>query len=124
MSAQRVPTTGSGNPTAPRRSRKGQVRQPNRAQVRAAEARSRVAPAAPVVAEAVTTPVEVEVGAGVAAPARSRGSAPVRSRATARPIVLTRAEEYRYIRSDLRRLLITAGAILLVMLVLLVIFET
>jgi hypothetical protein len=41
----------------------------------------------------------------------------------ARIVPLSRAEEYRYIRSDLRRLLITAGSLLAVMLVLLVVIE-
>ena len=39
----------------------------------------------------------------------------------ARPIVLSREEEYRYIRSDLRRLVFTAGSLLAVMIVLLVV---
>ena len=39
----------------------------------------------------------------------------------ARPIVLSREEEYRYIRSDLRRLVVTAGSLLAVMIALLVV---
>jgi len=38
-------------------------------------------------------------------------------------VPLSRDEEYRYIRSDLRRLVITAGSLLAVMLGLLVIVE-
>ena len=48
----------------------------------------------------------------------SRGRQP---RPMARPIVLSREEEYRYIRSDLRRLVFTAGSLLAVMIVLLVV---
>jgi hypothetical protein len=56
-----------------------------------------------------------------------RFDAPVRSRraaaALAPPIGLTREAEYAYIRADLRRLLITAGGLLALMLVILVIVE-
>lgn len=43
------------------------------------------------------------------------------TRAVARPIVLNRAAEYRFIRADLNRLLVTAGVLLLVMLALLLV---
>lgn len=59
-------------------------------------------------------------GAGVPA-GRVRSRA--RPRATPRPTPLSRAEEYRYIRSDLRRLLITAGGLGVAMLALLLVLE-
>jgi len=55
---------------------------------------------------------------------RPTGAARGRARpAVARPAPLPRHLEYRYIRSDLRRLIITASALLLLMLVLLLIVE-
>lgn len=42
-------------------------------------------------------------------------------RVVARPIALTREEEYGFIRSDLRRLVVTAGSLLGVMLLLLLV---
>lgn len=46
-----------------------------------------------------------------------------RTRAAARPVALTRSEEYRFIRSDLHRLLITASLLGAVMIALLFILE-
>lgn len=46
-----------------------------------------------------------------------------RKKPISRPIPLTRGQEYAYIRSDLRRLLITAGSLLVLMLVILFIVE-
>jgi len=55
---------------------------------------------------------------------RPTGAAGGRARpAVARPAALPRHLEYRYIRSDLRRLIITASALLLLMLVLLLIVD-
>ncbi len=54
-------------------------------------------------------------------PARPSGRRP--SRAVARPIALNRDDEYRFIRADLNRLLITASALLLVMVVLLFVVD-
>jgi len=39
-------------------------------------------------------------------------------------MVISREQEYRYIRKDLQRLLVTAGVLLVVMIVLLVVLET
>ena len=50
---------------------------------------------------------------------RRRSANPV----AAKPVLLTRAQEYAFIHSDFRRLLITAGSLLTVMLVLLFIVE-
>lgn len=91
---------------------------------RAAETRS-VAPSESVAADVVpAAPVERP-----ASPARSRGASasrsggPTRARAIARPIVLTREEEYRHIRADMNRLLITAGSLFVLMIVLLFVIE-
>jgi len=61
----------------------------------------------------------------VAAPATARTRARQRKSQQAfhRPTQLTRAQEYGFIRSDFRRLLITAGSLLVLMLVILVIIE-
>lgn len=84
------------------------------------EARARTAP--PVdVAPPVARPVAAE--AVVAAPSARRGRTTAQAKPVERPTALTRAEEYRYIRSDLRRLLVTAGVLLLVMLLLLLVIE-
>ena len=45
------------------------------------------------------------------------------ARVVARPVAISRDEEYRYIRSDLNRLLVTAGSLLVLMIVLLVLIE-
>ena len=51
------------------------------------------------------------------------GSGQATARAVARPVAISRDEEYRYIRSDLKRLLVTAGSLLVLMIVLLVLIE-
>ncbi len=86
------------------------------------EARARVAPVGEPVAIEVPEVVEAP-GEAVVARRRAPATGRSRQRAVARPIVLTRDEEYRFIRSDLNRLLITASALLLVMVVLLVAIE-
>lgn len=80
------------------------------------------APSAPTAAPTLPT------GASRGAARRTRGRpvdrvTPPRGRAAERPTDLTRSQEYRYIRADLRRLLITAAALLVVMLALLVVIE-
>lgn len=47
----------------------------------------------------------------------------VMRRPMARPAVLTREQEYQYIRADMRRLIITAGSLLLLMVLLLFLIE-
>jgi len=74
--------------------------------------------AAPI--DAVTGDLEL-VGA-TAGSVRSSSSAS-RRRPVARPIVLSRDEEYAYIKQDMRRLVIIASALFLLMLVLLVIID-
>jgi hypothetical protein len=88
------------------------------------EARATAVPIAPVADdedEIVVETVEREPRRGSARPAdRARGRArPV----VARPAALSREEEYRYIRGDLNRLLVTAGALFVLMMVLLVVVE-
>lgn len=75
-----------------------------------------VLPSAPATEDA--TPVG-RAAARRSAPAAGRG----RAVASARPATISRQEEYRYIRQDLRRLLLTAGGLLVVMLVLLAVLD-
>ena len=90
----------------------------NRAQKKAMEVRS---------AESVVSDQIVEAPAHLAVEAPTRR--PVRARrrtgqaAAAKPALLTRAQEYAYIRSDFRRLLITGSSLLAVLLLLLFIIE-
>jgi hypothetical protein len=53
----------------------------------------------------------------------SRRPTATTKRAVARPMVLTKEQEYRFIRSDLRRLGTTAGALFVVMIVLLFVVD-
>lgn len=55
--------------------------------------------------------------------ATRRSSTRSHGRPVERPTALTRNQEYRYIRADLRRLLITAAALLAAMLLLLALIE-
>lgn len=99
------------------------------------EARSAASPAfdAPLVRSTVevsATPDAVtESPGGDARPevqtsvATGRRSTRARARTIERPIPLSRADEYRFIRSDLTRLLITASLLGLTMLVLLIVLE-
>jgi len=93
----------------------------NRAQVRAMEIREAetLAGTADVIArsEAVLT------GQAEGVVSSSRRSVTVVKRAVARPMVLTKEEEYRFIRADLRRLATTAGALFVVMIVLLFVVD-
>jgi hypothetical protein len=68
----------------------------------------------------VTVQEESPIGEGivVATPTRARRSAVT---SAPRAIELTREQEFAYIRSDMRRLFVIAGALLAVMLVLLII---
>ena len=87
----------------------------NRAQMRAMQARTAEAPI-----DAVTGDLEL---AGTTAGSASLSSIATRRRPVVRPIVLTREEEYAYIKQDMRRLVIIAGALLVLMLVLLFIID-
>ena len=110
---------------------KGQARRPNRSQARAIEARARTLPApettaAPVADEmpATAAPVLTEASAPAAPTLRSAlPRAGQRARSASRPVVLSRQQEYAFIRADLRRLLMTASLLVLAMLVLLVVIE-
>jgi hypothetical protein len=63
-------------------------------------------------------------GSGVvAATMRTRTAASMSRRVIARPVALTKQQEYAFIRSDLRRLGITAGLLFVMMIVLLFIVE-
>ncbi|CAN5789614.1 hypothetical protein BH24CHL4_BH24CHL4_05680 [soil metagenome] len=93
-------------------------RKVNRAQLKAMEVRSAASVQAAPVAD--RTPWEADV------PAR-RSTTRTRRRTSqagvTKPALLTRAQEYAYIRSDFRRLVVTAGSLLVVMLVLLVVVK-
>jgi hypothetical protein len=52
-----------------------------------------------------------------------RSVATASKRTIARPVALTKAQEYRFIRTDLRRLLYTAAALFVLMIVLLFVFD-
>jgi len=86
---------------------------------RAAESRV-VAPPATAPSEATAPTVDQRPPTAT----RVRGTSQPRPRATARPIVLTRDQEYRFIRADMNRLLVTAGSLLLLMIALLFLIET
>jgi len=59
----------------------------------------------------------------VAATMRTRTAASMSRRVIARPVALTKQQEYAFIRTDLRRLAITAGLLFVMMVVLLFIVE-
>jgi len=91
----------------------------NRAQLQAMEVRA---------AETLTPDAQATALAGIDEGGAAALSVPRRTvmatrRAIARPIVLTKEQEYRFIRTDLRRLVITAGSLLVLMLLLLLIVE-
>ena len=142
----RPPSRSGGGPA---RRTKGGVRPPNRAQIRAMEARAAVAPvetddgappdrevefegdfaeesAQPTVVGALLPP---RPRADARGRAGARGARPGDHRRTtarpaaSRPAALSREEEYRHIRGDMNRLLVTAGGLLMLMLVLLIIFD-
>ena len=98
--------------------RKSQARKPNRAQVRAAEVR------------AAETRVDVQQAidsgtyeAPASTTARSRARQRKVGQTSLRASHLTRVQEYSFIRTDFRRLLVTAGSLLVLMMVILVVVE-
>ncbi|MBX3069995.1 MAG: hypothetical protein KF883_05860 [Thermomicrobiales bacterium] len=103
-----------------RPTKKATTRKPNRAQVKAAEVRA--AETRADVQEAI------ETGTLETAPAQTTARARARQRKTQQPVQrvahLSREQEYGYIRSDFRRLLITASTLLVLMLVVLFAVET
>lgn len=111
----RAPTRTSASQRAQARQRRAERREEklSRAQIKAMEVRA---------AETVA----VQSGAGVVTVAPEIAVAPQRTvtrRPMARPAVLTREQEYQYIRSDMRRLIITASSLLLLMVLLLLLIE-
>ena len=105
--------------TQPRSTSKTAAPRLNRAQLQAMEIRN----AATVVEEkhGGSGAAIVEVASAPTAP--RAGASRLVKKAIARPVLLTRAEEYRYIRADMRRLALTASALFAVMIVLLFIVE-
>jgi hypothetical protein len=93
------------------------TRKINRAQKKAMEVRSAESVVSDQIVEA---PVQLAAEAPTRRPTRARRRS---GQAAAKPALLSRAQEYAYIRSDFRRLLITGGSLLAVMLVLLVIID-
>lgn len=100
--------------------RKSQAKRPNRAQVRAAEVRA--SETRTEVRQAIETGTYEEPAPPTSARSRAR-QRKGQQQSYQRPAHLTRAQEYAYIRSDFRRLLITAGTLLAVMMVILVVVE-
>jgi hypothetical protein len=104
------------------KSTKKQNRRPNRAQRRAQEVR--------LAESSVPAPIDMTVTLDQEELVRSTDTAPAiaksrvsRRQAQAATFVLPRDVEYAYIRSDLRRLIITAGALLVLMFALLFILD-
>lgn len=93
----------------------------NRAQLRAMEIRA-AETLAPEEEDVLAAGV-VDAGGAAAATLQPRRAASMSRRVIARPIVLSKEQEYRFIRSDLHRLGITAGLLFVVMIVLLVVVE-
>lgn len=93
----------------------------NRAQLRAMEVRAAETRTPDV--EPVAVSEYVDVGGAAPADSLPRRAATAGRRVIARPMVLTKEQEYRFIRSDLRRLGITAVALFVLMIVLLFIVE-
>ena len=93
----------------------------NRAQLRAMEVR-RAETLAPE-PEDLTASAAADGTGVVAATMRTRTAASMSRRVIARPVALTKQQEYAFIRTDLRRLAITAGLLFVMMVVLLFIVE-
>lgn len=90
------------------------VARANRAQVRAMHARAAASRAGQF------SETEEGLAARAAQPPAAVGG---RNRPAVRQIFLTRQQEYAFIRSDIRRLIITAGALFVLMIVLLFILD-
>ena len=128
MSAPSQPST-SGRPHGgkPRAGNRNARNRPNRSQQRAMEIRAAATISPDFVEVGGASPEVIGASAAPSLPATgaraARRAAVGRAKAVVRPAVLSRAEEYRHIRADLRRLLITAGSLLAVMVILLIILE-
>jgi hypothetical protein len=94
----------------------------NRAQLRAMEVRAAetLAPEP----DALVAMDAVSAGSAATATAQPRHAASMTRRVIARPIVLTKEQEYRFIRIDLHRLGITAGLLFVMMIALLFVVES
>jgi hypothetical protein len=99
------------------------TRQPNRAQRKAQQVRLAETNAPAPLDMAVAMDQESLVEAPATAPVQASRRANRRQAAQTVSYVLPRDVEYAYIRSDLRRLIITAGALLILMFVLLFILD-
>lgn len=119
--------------SAPRRIREG--RRLNRAEQRAMEIRRRETAqhlaASTATAEAASPTeggVPVIAGDTVPEPARGAGTTTARrgrnAREVARTITLTRDQEYRFIRSDLRRLFVLSAVLVVLMVIALIVVES
>lgn len=98
-------------------------RQPNRAQRKAQQVRLAETNAPAPIDMSVALDQENLVEAPATAPAQASRRVNRRQSAQSASYVLPREVEYAYIRSDLRRLIITAGALLVVMFALLFILD-
>jgi hypothetical protein len=92
----------------------------NRAQLRAMEVRASETVYDESVAEATTA---VDTAAGAVDVALPRRAIAATRRAVARPLALTKEQEYRFIRLDLHRLVIIAGSLFVVMIALLFVVD-
>lgn len=91
----------------------------NRSRLRAMEIRAAETAREIDIPAGVTEDPFVPSGPGAAV----RRSVAASKRTIARPVSLTKAQEYRFIRTDLRRLLYTAAVLFVLMIVLLFIFD-
>jgi hypothetical protein len=92
----------------------------NRAQLRAMEVRSSETVYDEHAGEVPTAVMDVEAATDVALPRRAIAAT---RRAVARPLALTKEQEYQFIRLDLRRLVIIAGSLFVVMIALLFVVD-
>lgn len=111
---RKAPAKGRAS-RARRQGRGPASRQPTKAELQAIEARRRATILTEDVAIVEEEPVRPRRQVSERRVERQR-QAPVRA-------FLTKAQEYAYIRSDLRRLVVTAGPLLLLMIVLLFVLE-
>jgi hypothetical protein len=112
------------------RTKRSTARRPNKAQQRASQVRAaQTVTAPPTITRPESTPDVPVVAEESARPVRrermtSRPTVrprPVQSRVVARPVGMTRDQEYATIKADLVRLLVTFGFLMVLMLVLLLV---
>ena len=104
------------------------VRRPNRAQQRAMEVRARATVANPIEAAAQQVEPRIEERAITAPrvvrpPRLNTPTTSRRAKISARPSLVSREQELRFIRMDLVRLAVTAGVLLLMMFLLLLVID-